>query len=166
MLEKGWTRVMETPNDFQFTPVDLPYMNTPFYEQHHWLHPGLVQHYVKQPWNPVKRAFRTATLVRGKHPYALIVDDIEDAYAGISGKFGLLKLGATYHDFQAEDGEKGEANVYQHAEKRFQALKHLGRFTNGQVEYLGDVQPLEMYLEGLPIVPAAMTDVTGHIDVG
>jgi hypothetical protein len=30
---------------------------------------------VRVPFNPVQYAFRTAGLVRGKHPYALIVDD-------------------------------------------------------------------------------------------
>jgi hypothetical protein len=42
--------------------------------------------------------------------YFLDFDDIEDAYAGISGKFGLLKLGATYHDFQAEDSSEDFGN--------------------------------------------------------
>jgi len=78
-LEQGWEKVLETPNDFQYKRTPLDYMDKPFYEQSHWLQPGMVQHYVKKPWNPVKRAFRTAALVRGKHPYALIVDDIEAA---------------------------------------------------------------------------------------
>ncbi|WOO39924.1 hypothetical protein [Rubellicoccus peritrichatus] len=77
MLEKGWEKVLETPNDFQFYPVDQPYMNKPFYEQHHWLQPGKVQHYVKRPWNPVEKAFRTTAMVRGANPYVLIIDDIK-----------------------------------------------------------------------------------------
>jgi hypothetical protein len=32
---------------------------------------------VRLPFNPVKRAYRTAGLVRGKHTYALIIDDIQ-----------------------------------------------------------------------------------------
>ncbi len=78
-LAQGWSKVEKTPNDFQFTRQPCAYMNAPFYEHHHWLQPGMVEHYVKKPWNPVKRAFRTATLVRGTHPYVLIVDDIEAA---------------------------------------------------------------------------------------
>jgi hypothetical protein len=78
-LAKGWTKVEETPNEFQFEKQPYAYMDKSFYDQHNWLQPGLVQHYVKKPWNPVERAFRTASLVRGKHPYALIVDDIEAA---------------------------------------------------------------------------------------
>jgi hypothetical protein len=76
-LAKGWTKVEETPNDFQFERQPYDYMDKPFYMQSHWLQPGKVQHYVKKPWNPVKKAFRTASLIRGNHPYALIVDDIE-----------------------------------------------------------------------------------------
>ena len=37
---------------------------------------------VRQPFNPVDYAFRSAGLIRGPHPYALIVDDIQkDAHA-------------------------------------------------------------------------------------
>jgi len=32
---------------------------------------------VRRPWNPVKYAFRTAGLVRGAHPYAMVVDDVK-----------------------------------------------------------------------------------------
>ncbi|MFP5039749.1 hypothetical protein [Parasediminibacterium sp. JCM 36343] len=32
---------------------------------------------VRIPYNPVQRSFRTAGLVKGKHPYSLIVDDIQ-----------------------------------------------------------------------------------------
>ncbi len=32
---------------------------------------------VRVPHNPVEKAFRTAGLVRGKHPYALVIDDIK-----------------------------------------------------------------------------------------
>lgn len=76
-LAKGWEKVLETPNDFQFKKVDLPFMDKPFYEQAHWLQPGMQMHYVKKPWNPVQKAFRTSALVRGAHSYALIVDDIQ-----------------------------------------------------------------------------------------
>ena len=32
---------------------------------------------LRAPWFPVKKAFRTVTLARGKHPYVLVVDDIQ-----------------------------------------------------------------------------------------
>ncbi len=92
LLEQGWTKVTETPNDFQFVKQPYAYMDKPFYMQSSWIHPGTVEHYVKRPWNPVQKAFRTAALIRGNpsttstgsgqagsgqgHPYALIVDDI------------------------------------------------------------------------------------------
>lgn len=57
-------------------------------------HPNVVEHFegydhpnammwdedgwtVRRPYNPVLRAFRTAGLVKGKHPYVLVVDDIQ-----------------------------------------------------------------------------------------
>ncbi len=42
--------------------------------------PTIFEHYgpiLRAIWNPVERAFRTAALVRGKHPYILIVDDVK-----------------------------------------------------------------------------------------
>ena len=39
----------------------------------------IFEHYgpiLRSEWNPVEKAFRTAALIRGKRPYALIVDDI------------------------------------------------------------------------------------------
>ena len=41
---------------------------------------SIFEHYgpvLRSEWNPVEKAFRTATLVRGKRPYLLIVDDIK-----------------------------------------------------------------------------------------
>ncbi|WP_146399907.1 hypothetical protein [Planctomycetes bacterium CA13] len=77
MLGQGWQKVSETPNDFQYRPVDLPWMNQSWYDRAHWLRPGESQRCVKKPFNPVQRAFRTAGIVRGKHPYALVIDDIQ-----------------------------------------------------------------------------------------
>ena len=40
---------------------------------------AIFEHYgpvLRGLWNPVQKAFRTAALVRGKHPYVLMVDDI------------------------------------------------------------------------------------------
>jgi hypothetical protein len=77
MLARGWEKVLETPNDFRFKKGAEAYLNTPFYEKDHWLHPGHIRRAVKRPWNPVERAFRTAGVVRGPHSYALIMDDIQ-----------------------------------------------------------------------------------------
>ena len=76
-----------TPNQSRLRPSPLPWMDRPWSflplwnsgnkpvvngqptynsrEHHHW-----------KPYNPVKYAYRTAGLVRGAHPYALIVDDL------------------------------------------------------------------------------------------
>ena len=75
-LAQGWTKVEETPNDFQYQKQPYDYMDKPFFMKSNWIAPGMVQHYVKKPWNPVHKAFRTAALIRGTHPYAVIVDDV------------------------------------------------------------------------------------------
>jgi hypothetical protein len=76
-LTQGWQKVDETPNDFQYRPVDLPWMNRSWYDRAHWLRPGETQRCIKKAFNPVQRAFRTAGIVRGPHPYALVIDDIQ-----------------------------------------------------------------------------------------
>ncbi len=78
MLKKGWEKVLETPNDFQYQPIKgRPHMNQAFYEKPHWLSPGKIQHYVKRPYNTVQKAKRITAMVRGKSPYVLIADDIQ-----------------------------------------------------------------------------------------
>jgi len=79
--------VPASPNDSRLAKSPLPWMDQPWSflplwnsgkkpivdgkptysstEHHHW-----------QPYNPVQHAYRTVGLVRGKHPYAMIVDDI------------------------------------------------------------------------------------------
>ncbi len=46
---------------------------------------GIFDHWspflLRSVWNPVQRAFRTASLVRGPHPYVFIVDDIQKDYS-------------------------------------------------------------------------------------
>jgi len=76
LLAEGWKKVGETPNDFAYQKSPLPWMNRPWYDRAHWLVPGEKMRTLKKPWNPVTKAFRTAGIVRGKHPYAVIVDDI------------------------------------------------------------------------------------------
>ena len=76
-LQKGWRRVGETPNDFQYKRVGLPWMDQAWYDRAHWLVPGEKQRCIKRPFNTVQRAYRTAGIVRGTYPYALVVDDIQ-----------------------------------------------------------------------------------------
>ncbi len=66
-------------NDFSFLKRDFAYLNAPFNRGvPSWLmRKGAFDAIARKPNYPVERAFRTAGLVRGKHPYALVIDDIQ-----------------------------------------------------------------------------------------
>jgi hypothetical protein len=85
-----------TPNDFRLGPSDLPWMNLAWKLLPDWyssqklpIYGQTRDHYFgcshERKWeanwtwkdDPVRRAFRTTGLVRGKQPYILIVDDIQ-----------------------------------------------------------------------------------------
>ena len=61
---------------------------------------------IPSPWTAVKRAFRTIVMVRGKHPYVLIVDDFQrdDAPANYRWMFSNVSRG--------EDGKRGKAGDF------------------------------------------------------
>ncbi len=65
-----------TLNDFRPSPSNLPWMNMPITDLPNWQTSQKGQYYYDKNY-PVRKAFRTGGLVRGKHPYALIVDDLE-----------------------------------------------------------------------------------------
>ncbi len=79
-----WDR---TPNDRRLAPSPRPWMSLPWRDLPHWLHGGRSEVVAPKEkfnrfgsvaeWNPVRRAFRTAGLVRGSLPYVLIWDDIQ-----------------------------------------------------------------------------------------
>lgn len=74
----GWTPVEHSVNDFSFTKHAFAHLDRPLFEQTHWVAPaGALSPVVRQPNQPVRKAFRTAGIVRGAHPYALVVDDIQ-----------------------------------------------------------------------------------------
>jgi hypothetical protein len=76
-IPPGWEAVKETVNDFALTKLPFAYLNRPMFELGHWIKPnGALSPMVKRPLYPVQKAFRTAGIVRGNHPYALVVDDI------------------------------------------------------------------------------------------
>jgi hypothetical protein len=76
-IPPGWEAVKETVNDFALTKLPFAYLNRPMFELAHWIKPnGALSPMVKKPLYPVRKAFRTAGIVRGNHPYALVVDDI------------------------------------------------------------------------------------------
>jgi hypothetical protein len=110
-----WDR---TPNDHRLTPSPLPWMSLPWRDLPHWLYGGKCETVApKEPlnrfesvteWNPVQRAFRTAGVVRGPHPYAIIVDDIQKDAAEHGYKW-LMQLAddlelveSLYVDFTAD----------------------------------------------------------------
>ena len=69
---------MHSINDFSYTKHDLAYLNAPLWHLHDWIQQdGSLSPVVRTPNYPVRKAFRTVGLVRGPHPYALIVDDIQ-----------------------------------------------------------------------------------------
>jgi hypothetical protein len=81
VIPAGYTKVMETPNDFNFLKLDYKYANTPFFYKPSWLFNHHITAYIKKPFYPVKKSFRTAGIVRGAHPFALVVDDIQKSDA-------------------------------------------------------------------------------------
>ena len=75
---KGWQLEMHSMNDFSLHQVKYDYANTPMAIHPSWIHPdGTVSPFLRRPNYPVKMAYREAGLVRGRYPYALVVDDIQ-----------------------------------------------------------------------------------------
>lgn len=74
----SWTPVEQSFNDFAFSKIKSAALDMPLKFSPHWVEPsGIVSAYIKQINTPVLKAFRTAGLLRGTHPYVLVVDDIQ-----------------------------------------------------------------------------------------
>ncbi|OPZ86230.1 MAG: hypothetical protein BWY76_01048 [bacterium ADurb.Bin429] len=77
-LPAGWEPVWQSSNDFAWTTRDDALATVPLHLAPHWLlRDGTVTMAVRQSNYPVRTAVRTAGLVRGRYPYALVVDDIQ-----------------------------------------------------------------------------------------
>ena len=76
-LPAGWEKETLTPNDTQFVKSPLAFMNVSYFDRPHVRDEANKEWMIRQPNYPVMRAFRTAGVVRGPHPFALIVDDIQ-----------------------------------------------------------------------------------------
>jgi len=71
--------------NYQWEPVTDPYVvacfkGTQNYKCRLWMHSYWNWNWSPQlqaEWNPVEYAYRTAGIVRGEHPYAIVVDDIK-----------------------------------------------------------------------------------------
>ena len=74
----GYVPVEHCFNDFAYTKIDDPKFKNPVKCFPHWVAvDGSVSGYAKQVSTPVLKSFRTSGLVRGKYPYALVIDDIQ-----------------------------------------------------------------------------------------
>lgn len=74
----GWEAVTETWNDFlQLQPGTEPFYDIPFYDYAHWTQPNKLERMIKRPYNPMDRVIRSVAMVKGNHPFVLIVDDVE-----------------------------------------------------------------------------------------
>ena len=72
---KGGIPVPFCANDFRLRKSDLPWMNAPYSDLPNWQ----TSQKGSERWLPhvgVERAFRSGGLVRGAHPYALVIDDL------------------------------------------------------------------------------------------
>ena len=77
-LEPGWELEQHTVNDFSYTKHADPYLNEALALQPDWLRiKDSVTPIARKINYPVLYAFRTAGIVRGPHPYALVVDDMQ-----------------------------------------------------------------------------------------
>ena len=75
---------------------------------------AIFEHYgpvLRGEWNPVRKAFRSAALVRGKHPYVLMVDDIRKDDAShlyewamhLPPDLEIIKSGGTWVDLGSKE---------------------------------------------------------------
>lgn len=76
--KQAWTKVTETLNDFRINPSSENFYNIPFYDFAPWNSPSDYREtMIKRPYNPMEKVYRTVNMVRGKHPFLLIVDDVK-----------------------------------------------------------------------------------------
>ena len=86
---KGGIRVPFAPNDFRLEKSVKPWMNLPWSDLPNW-QTSMKGSELWLPINTVQRAFRTAGLVRGPHPYALIIDDFQQDNAAHDYQWGMI----------------------------------------------------------------------------
>jgi hypothetical protein len=86
---KGGQPAPFTGNDFRLTKSVKPWMDMPWSDLPNW-QTSMKGSELWLPFNTVKRAYRTAGLVRGKHCYALIVDDFQQDEASHDYQWGMI----------------------------------------------------------------------------
>lgn len=76
--KRGYEPEPHSAADFHYTHRDDPAEKMSLYLRPTWFGPkGWINPILRKPLFPVLKAFRTAGLVRGIHPYLLVVDDIQ-----------------------------------------------------------------------------------------
>lgn len=77
-LTSGFTAETNVLNSFRRTGNTEPYpfFTTAFAVLPHWVHPGKLEGIQRKSYNPMRQVYRTAGLVRGAKPYALVLDDV------------------------------------------------------------------------------------------
>lgn len=77
-IGQAWKPVEQSFNDFAYTKIDTPIYQQPIKYAANWVAPdGVYDCKTRTVNTPVLKSFRTAGVVRGAHPYALIIDDIQ-----------------------------------------------------------------------------------------
>ena len=77
-IGQAWKPVEQSFNDFAYTKSNYNLYQEPIKFVPHWLAAdGVYSCKIRQVNTPVLKSFRTAGIVRGPHPYVLVVDDIQ-----------------------------------------------------------------------------------------
>jgi hypothetical protein len=69
--------VRETLNQFRRAKSTDPWYDEPLYDRPFWNGGGDFEQFIKIPFNAMRHAYRTAGVVRGTNPYALVLDDYQ-----------------------------------------------------------------------------------------
>ncbi len=106
-----WSLVDQTFNDFAWTKKENPVFNRPLKMQASWIGmDGVLTPMIRQVNTPVLRSFRTAGVVRGAHPYVLVVDDIERD--GLPARYDWnLTLPGDVVEVKRNPGEGAEGDI-------------------------------------------------------
>lgn len=78
VISAGYTLDSTNHNTFRRSGNTIPeaFGNRGFSSFPHWVTPGMFEGIQAKPFNPMRQVIRTVGLVRGSHPYALVIDDV------------------------------------------------------------------------------------------
>jgi len=79
--KQAWTKVTETLNSFRKTPSSEAFYNTAIYDWLSWNTTSTTGTYydrfIKRPYNPMEKVYRTLSMIRGTHNAMLVIDDVK-----------------------------------------------------------------------------------------